>query len=52
VRRNFEHYGQRNWKECTKKAAERLHEIGKQRHLRTARPGRPPRSAAAEKGAE
>jgi hypothetical protein len=44
VRQIFKHYHQRNWKECAKKAAERLHEIGRQRHLRTARPGRPPRS--------
>jgi hypothetical protein len=44
VRQVFEHYHQPNWKECAKKAAEHLRDIGRQRHLRTARPGRPPRS--------
>jgi hypothetical protein len=49
VRSVFRHYRQGNWKECAKEAAKRLHEIGSRRHLRTARPGRSPRSAVANK---
>jgi hypothetical protein len=49
VRRIFEHYRQRNWKECAWEATDRLHKIGRKRHLRTARRGRPPRSASREK---
>jgi hypothetical protein len=40
----FKHYGQQNWNECARKAAKRLHELGRQRHLQTARRGRPSRS--------
>lgn len=49
VRRIFEDYGQGNWKECAKEAAKRLHEVGRQRQLRTARPGRPRGSRSGQK---
>jgi hypothetical protein len=42
TQRVFTHYGQGNWEECARKAAAHLNKLGKERHLRTPRRGRPP----------